>query len=806
MSSFSVTSGQPLPIDRTEKIKRLSNMSEQEFRDRIVRPLFVLLGYRDGRELHGPDEEGKDILFIETDKFGETRIICVQTKRGKLNMSAKHNQNILTAITQLRTALCTPLYRLETKQQHYPDEVFLCASGTINTKARRYITSELKNAGQVRFLDADTLINQIDDKCPQLWYGISVDVFAHYDAIRKHVENNSEVIAPGAANDHGFVQLTFYRERLKKVKYAGLLRDEFEFEELHVAELVNRTRATILIVGEAGAGKSTALWRIAYQIVRRDQGAGRRIPVLIAARDLTCGNTDIEQFLSNIRSLVRDFASLPTDLFRDDDIRAGRITLLVDGLDEITDKDSRESLHLVLSDFRVAYPEATVIVTSRPDSNTEEYFRKTRAEIYDVAPISWRQVGKIIKQVIDSRSLTNSQLEQVTSGAQEVLRRIEEVHGFQITPLLATIYAASAEYSRSDIPANITELFKKYSELMLGRWDEQKGLHQQFHAPLKDFVLRKIAYDMHNSRSLHMERESFSRSVQSLMADRGYQLETSEIEDELLNRSRLLIMRGGNVGFAHLLLQEFFAGRAIPESRIISYVDDPWWTKPVVFYYGDHPDRVDHLQSVQWEVMRRETQNPISYRAQGLALQASYLSVVEEKLGVWLNIVHKLADFMMMRIHDVGQSSSFPMTEMTYDYLALRDAVAFSALGDSDFREQILERLRVDGDGCRKRVSDARLFWLIVALLESGLVEQAQDVLRRYNFDDHRYYFWIRMGAIFIEKIVPVNRRQKLVAREIRERYDTVVRHLNATFFSEHRTLLLEKRQDKIVEVAEVQE
>ena len=57
--------------------------------------------------------------------------------------------------------------------------------------------------------------------------------------------------------------------------------------------------------------------------------------------------------------------------------------------------------------------------------------------------------------------------------------------------LLVTVFVATTDYSRKDIPANITELFKKYTEMMLGRWDASKGLAQQYQAPLKDFVLPK---------------------------------------------------------------------------------------------------------------------------------------------------------------------------------------------------------------------------------------------------------------------------------------------------------------------------
>src|SRR5258708_19703030 len=84
--------------------------------------------------------------------------------------------------------------------------------------------------------------------------------------------------------------------------------------------------------------------------------------------------------------------------------------------------------------------------------------------------------------------------------SHELVRRLEAVHGMELNPLLVTVFAATSEYSRQDIPANITELFKKFTEMMLGRWDASKGFKQQYHAPLKDFILTKVAFEMHKKR------------------------------------------------------------------------------------------------------------------------------------------------------------------------------------------------------------------------------------------------------------------------------------------------------------------
>ena len=75
--------------------------------------------------------------------------------------------------------------------------------------------------------------------------------------------------------------------------------------------------------------------------------------------------------------------------------------------------------------------------------------------------------------------------------------------------------------------------------------------------------------------------------------------------------------------------------------------------------------------------MKRSEQNPLSYRAIGLALQASYLSVLTDKLEIWSNVILKLSEVMATFLDDSEQENRFRITDMTFAYLRLRDAVAF---------------------------------------------------------------------------------------------------------------------------------
>lgn len=791
-------------ISLEEKKRRLSKMSENDFRDKVVLPLFLALGYKEGRVLHGSDEEGKDLLFIEEDKFGRQRTVCVQTKKGKINMASGESRHATTAVAQLRTALSTKVARLESSQQHHPDEVFLCVSGTINTKARNYICGELSNDSRIKFLDAESLINSIDEKCPRIWEGISADVLKHYDAIRRHVEKSTpDVIAPHA-HDRAFVSLNFYRHKEEVVKHRGQHTSRLKIEELSLLEIRNKvtkgdTSKPILIVGEAGSGKSTALWRIAYDIIRYQAGE-EPVPVVVSARDINSAGAiaNVECLVDKIRCVADDFSQ--SENLVDVGAKQGRLILLIDAIDEVVDENDREKLIETIINLNRRYPSCAIIVTSRHDEKTRSLFERGKSAIYDIAPISWKQVQKIVGFVLTNRKSDAKHSESIVKDSQMVLRQMGEVHGFKITPLLATVYATSAEYSRGDIPANITELFKKYTEQMLGRWDETKGLQQQFHAPLKDFLLKEIAYGMHKQKSLWLTRSKFREIIAKLLAERGHHVEIQGMEKELIDRSRLLREVGDHVEFSHLLLQEFFAGRAMPESEIAKKIGTPWWAKPIMFYYGENPGKAGHLRSVQQKILKQKPQKLESHRTVGFALQASYLSLMNTKIDVWTDVVRMLSEAMVL-IEQNRQHSMFSLSELVIYYLEFRDAVAFHALRDESTAETIADRMENLQKDLSPTVREAVQLWHIVSLLQSDLTSHAAEKVKNCQFENKHYPLLIYMGAMFISEILPASKAQKREARGICARLEDKIAPYMKQLTKEFQSMLLEKQRGKIVAV-----
>ena len=92
-------------ISRFKKERFLKQMSEDDFRDKVVRPVMLRSGYSDGRDLCGPHEHGKDAIFLEVDRLGFESVIAIQTKTGNMNLAGSAKANLVGAITQLATAL-----------------------------------------------------------------------------------------------------------------------------------------------------------------------------------------------------------------------------------------------------------------------------------------------------------------------------------------------------------------------------------------------------------------------------------------------------------------------------------------------------------------------------------------------------------------------------------------------------------------------------------------------------------------------------------------------------------------------------
>lgn len=789
-------------ISRQKKDRHLRSLSEDDFRDHVIRPLFLRQGLADGRDLCGPSEHGKDAIFIATNQLGQQEVYAVQTKKGNLNLGKKASANLADAATQLRTAVDTNIALLNPRRKERPTKGILCASGKINDAARRYILDEVQDP-RLMFLDSDELIPLIDEYYPEFWFGMDAELAPYFSAIKRRMEGADEDMTSALAGvggpqesaviDERFVPIRINRTHWRPRRRRGRTEREPHVEEFPVQALLDRRETLTLISGTAGTGKSTCLRRLAYVAAGRGAGSTTEvtIPVIMKAANLIGGPG--ESLVQHCAVETIKLSGSRQASFSAADLDAGRVLVLIDALDEVADNDGRSAVLDLAVGFTTTYPRCRVIVASRPLSSVYQLPQINAFSEFEVSSIGVPDAAKIIR-----RLHTKGRLSRAQSG--EIIRRLQQVHGMELSPLLVTLFVAISEHGRRDIPANITELFKKFTELMLGRWDVAKGLGQQYQAPLKDFVLTKVAFEMHRRRIVELQITEMELLIAQELSRRGHEAVAHDLCDEIINRSSLFRKVDDRLEFRHHLLQEFFAGRGIPSVDFLdSVISDDWWRRAIVFYFGENPSDGKSLEASRQAVLPR----PIEERFKaaltiGLAIQACYLVEVDSRIGALQWVLETLAVSRGPFLKDMSKGGRRRIMALLWYYLAGREAVGSQVLSRS---RDTVWRAICEGELAGSEKEGAK-FWVIVGLIEAGCIEEAEVMINDFKTEDTSLMLAIHLGCFQLRELRATAVKDKEIANRIMEKLGAGIQGARRELLKEFETELVEIRKGRVERIS----
>lgn len=792
----------PKIIPSFEKRRHLKTLSEDDFRDLVVRPLFLRKGMQYGSDTCGTTEAGKDCLFWTVDSLGFRMLYVVQTKAGNITMSRNPSASLQEAITQLRTAMAATVPDISTKKRIKPNVGIFCVSGIINDHARSHIIDEVKEPN-LRFIDADDLIPQVDELYPEYWHGIESERFPYLNGLHLRLLNASDVISlatilpeaqtASTVTDEGFAPLRLMRTFLKPKNVSGKVEQVPQIETISVNSLFHRAEAKILIIGEAGEGKSTILRRLAEILIKRaaDTGTKLLIPILIRAIDVARTTMGLAEAAMENTS---EFSTSGKPAFGVEHLTGGNVALLIDALDEVASEVLSNEILEKIDDFLAKYPTCRVVLTSRQQTFLQNLSQLASYEVFRIVPIGLKEASQIIQNAHRHQSLSKER-------SQEIVRHLEQVHGMDLNPLLVTVFLASSDSTRKDIPANITEIFAKFTEMMLGRWDTSKGLAQQYESNLKDLLLRKFSYELHFNRKTSFSREEASTFFKNELDQLGKtDAKIDTLIDEILIRSGLIRFLDDRYEFRHLLIQEFFAGRGIPSrDRLLSVLGDEWWRRAIIFYFGQNPQDSDGLLYLAEGFQPQDpTEMFTAAVTLGLATQACYFVKVPEKTDVIKWVIRCLASAHEASIEDANRlQGSHPLRNFIYHYLLGKDSVAADVVNDAGKFEDLWS----DSSGSE---GDLRKFWTIAGLLENCALDEAQKILKKFNPKDKQLLLAIHLGCFLIEQHRLVPAEDKRAARRMYQNIAPATVTLRRQLLKEVKSELLELRHGKIVSVSDV--
>ena len=447
--------------------------------------------------------------------------------------------------------------------------------------------------------------------------------------------------------EHIYVTLKATRTRTLEAEEAWLAEERQhapgEWQKLHrephtetVAVTVEEALAEhkrLVVLGDPGSGKTTLLRYLAL-CYARDRAEGTTVvrdrlglpesgslPILLPLRNLGAylkanhptddGTEGHGRLLAFLHAYLQgERVTVPSDFF-DADLRAGRVVVLFDGMDEVGDFDLRRRVARLVEAFAAAYPTCRIVVTSRIVGYTGaarlgEDFATTTIRDFTLADVTqflthWHRLV-----AIGQMGPGDSAEHAAALNTQQLLEAIStnpRVRELAINPLMLTVIAL-VHRDRVQLPERRAELYAEAVEVLLGKWDEARGVEESrilddhvFDITDRRLLLQSIALTMHAAGQKEIATDDLLAQVQAAFANRTTDTRAAERAAQrfltvVQERTGLLVEAGQGVyRFSHLTFQEYLTAVEVAEREdyiayTLAHAAEPFWREVILLEAG----------------------------------------------------------------------------------------------------------------------------------------------------------------------------------------------------------------------------
>lgn len=370
--------------------------------------------------------------------------------------------------------------------------------------------------------------------------------------------------------------------------------DGFTGEENLIKEVLGGSQRNA-ILAKPGGGKSTLIRRIALAYayperrLRVDDGLPDKdwFPVYIRCRDLESNVTkSILEMIGTIvqRAEISKYKKA-FEVLVENALQDGRILLLIDGLDEISEEKHRICLADQLRTFVATYPNVHLLITSR-----ETGFRAVAGTIagyckqYTICGLEKEQIYLLSQKWHQAISGEAGQVKVESDNLCEIIFQDARIAALAENPLLLTTMLFVKRWV-GYLPTKRCRLYEEMIKLLLVTWNA--GAHDKLDMDETEPQLAYVAYYMmeHGQQKISRDvlQDCIIKARQELPEILGYtEVSPSKFIEQVEERSSLLIQMGYEENdrgqmiaayeFSHLSFQEYLAAKAIvrqwtPDSR-----------------------------------------------------------------------------------------------------------------------------------------------------------------------------------------------------------------------------------------------
>ena len=638
-SSSNLTQAKDLLDSMTDEVEDLHPVLK------ILLPL--LPNVTDCEYTHGRDEWGADfVLTLSDTTLGGFEHIGVIAKRGAIKQDLK---NVDTQIEECRLSLRK--VRGGTKQIEL-DRIWIISTGAISKNAKDKIHLKHRGTG-LSFIDAPKLAQLIVRHAPFIANNVTAEIGDYLTRVRTKIEarkDRRDMLAMTGDTPEIELEIAELKRDLD-----GRARQEI----VKLDEVAERSTEIVILEGRAGAGKTRELEKLAERYATATEYKRiRKVPVLLTARDVR------DQYDWDIVKAIDN--ELGHDTREKLKRETSGILLLVDGLDEVP--EDVEERRLIIDNIKIElaeeWPQHGVIITTR---SGDELFLTRDPGIRHIV-IKAVTLQKLVAFIMETCKNV-----QMPTRLAEDLKNSDLFRQLPQNPIAAILLSRVIREDGKELPSSLTEIYSKATELMLGRWDQRKGIVAEKEYLVIRYVMEKIAKEMVENRMWEVGKTWIEAEFADYIEERKLNISKDKVTRQALSRTGVLVenTHKGTVEFKHVSFMEFLyaSGWEPDKEERRQKMYDHGWAEIYFFYVGLQRNGERFLE----EALDREETEMVRRWRKVLAAPAYMMAgwtapyrIVEAQLGKLLIDAAKV--FLYLR-DERGEEAADEFTEVQLLYV-----------------------------------------------------------------------------------------------------------------------------------------